>query len=76
MSVPAISDPSIRDPMPTPGMKISQTPEEPSERMAWNRPSHWLKSPTTLTRWAVGAQTAKLAPGTPLIVRKWEPNLS
>ena len=28
-------------------------------RMTWRRPSHWLKSPTTETRAALGAQTAK-----------------
>src|SRR5436190_13374346 len=36
------------------GMKISQKPL-PRTRMGWRRPSHELKSPTTLTRWAFGA---------------------
>ena len=34
-------------------------------RIAWTRPSQWLKSPTTDTRWALGAQTAKWVPATP-----------
>ena len=33
--------------------------------MAWRRPSHRLKSPTTLTRLAAGANTAKATPDTP-----------
>ena len=43
-------------------MKISHTPLEPSARIGWQRPSQPLKSPTTLTRWAFGAQTAKCTP--------------
>ena len=43
-------------------MKSSQMPEEPRERMGWTRPSQRLKSPTTLTRRALGAQTAKCTP--------------
>ena len=39
--------------------EISHTPLEPSERIGCTRPSHSLKSPTTLTRMALGAQTAK-----------------
>ena len=57
-------------------MKISHTPDAPSDRIAWQRPSHWLKSPTTLTRLAAGAQTAKPVPATPSRVRKWAPSLS
>jgi len=34
-------------------------------RIGWRRPSHPLKSPTTLTRLALGAHTAKTTPGTP-----------
>ena len=30
--------------------------------MACPRPTQWLKSPTTRTAWAFGAQTAKLVP--------------
>src|SRR5438445_11436285 len=47
----------------TPGTKISQKPL-PRTRMAWRRPSHELKSPTTLTRFAAGANTANATPGT------------
>ena len=43
-------------------MKISHTPLDPSTRIGWARPSQPLKSPTTLTRWAFGAQTAKCTP--------------
>ena len=57
-------------------MKISQTPDAPSSRIGWKRPSQLLKSPTTLTRWAFGAHTAKLAPGTPSIVRNCAPSFS
>jgi len=35
--------------------------------MAWRRPSQSLKSPTTATLRALGAQTAKLTPSTPSI---------
>src|SRR3954447_12759533 len=48
-----------RSPRAGPGMKISQMPLEPSDRIGWRRPSHALKSPTTLTRAAFGAHTAK-----------------
>ncbi len=41
-------------PRPTPGTKISQTPELPRLRMACPRPTQWLKSPTTRTRPGVG----------------------
>ena len=46
-------------------MKSSQTPEAPSGRIGWYRPSQWLKLPTTETREAAGAQTAKETPATP-----------
>ncbi len=36
-------------PSSTPGMKSSQIPDEPSERIGCRRPSHELKSPTTAT---------------------------
>ena len=42
-----------------PGTKISQTPARARSRIGWRRPSQPLKSPTTLTRRAFGAQTAK-----------------
>ena len=57
-----------RAPRPTPGMKISQMPASMRLRIGWRRPSQWLKSPTTLTRRAFGAQTAKATPSTPSIV--------
>ena len=37
-------------------------PVGPSRRIGWTRPSQSLKSPTTLTRSALGAQTAKCTP--------------
>ena len=46
-------------------MKISQTPTSMRFRIGWRRPSHWLNSPTTLTRIAFGAHTAKATPSTP-----------
>ena len=45
-----------------PGTKISHTPCGSSSRIGWTRPSHRLKSPTTLTRSALGAHTAKCTP--------------
>jgi hypothetical protein len=53
-----------RAPAVTPGTKISQTPESPSDRMAWVVPCQWLKSPTTRTARALGAQTANAVPST------------
>ena len=44
------------------GMKSSHTPELPSMRIGKMRPSQAQKSPTTLTRRAFGAHTAKLTP--------------
>ena len=46
-------------------MKISHTPVAPRRRIGWRRPSQMLKSPTTETRSAFGAQTAKCTPSTP-----------
>ena len=43
-------------------MKISQTPAGTSSRIGCTRPSQPLKSPTTLTRSAFGAHTAKCTP--------------
>ena len=40
-------------------------PEAPSERIGCSRPSQLLKSPTTLTARAFGAQTANAVPATP-----------
>src|SRR5579875_3277138 len=45
-------------------MNSSQIPPEPKERIGWIRPSHELKSPTTLTARAAGAQTANAVPAT------------
>jgi hypothetical protein len=39
-------------------------PDEPSERMGWAEPSHWLKSPTRRIARAFGAHTAKEVPRT------------
>ena len=44
------------------GMKISQMPAGTSSRIGCTRPSHPLKSPTRLTRSALGAHTAKCTP--------------
>ena len=60
----------------TPGTKISQTPLTPSDRIGCARPSQPLKSPTTLTRCALGAQTAKCTPAAPPIVIGCAPSLS
>ena len=49
-------------------MKISQIPVGPQFRIGWRRPSQWLKLPTTLTRRAFGAQTAKWTPRNPSCV--------
>ena len=46
-----------------PGAKISHKPESIRLRIGWRRPSQALKSPTTETRRACGAQTAKCTPG-------------
>src|SRR5262245_37502320 len=59
-----------------PGRKISHTPLDPKERIGWQRPSQSLKSPTTLTRCALGAHTAKLVPATPSTARNCEPSFS
>ena len=58
-----------------PGTKISHQPL-PRTRMACRRPSHRLKSPTTLTRRAFGAQTTKATPCTPSISIGCAPSLS
>ena len=57
-------------------MKISQIPVAPTFRMGWRRPSQWLKFPVTLTRFALGAQTAKWTPRNPSCSRRWAPSLS
>src|SRR5437879_5404860 len=46
------------------------------DRRMWTRPSHSLKSPTTLTPAAFGAHTAKLTPRTPLFTRACAPSCS
>src|SRR5690242_15766603 len=47
------------EPSASSGIKISQMPLAARLRMGFTRPSHELKSPTTLTRRAFGAHTAK-----------------
>ena len=59
-----------------PGTNSSQTPEEEKRRMMWRRPSQVLKAPTTLTRRALGAQTANSTPGTPSRTQGWAPSFS
>ncbi len=48
-------------------MNSSQTPHGRRSRIGLRRPSQALKSPTTDTRAAAGAQTAKITPATPSI---------
>ncbi len=57
-------------------MNSSHTPEAPRLLIGWYRPSHPLKSPTTETRAAAGAQTANATPGVPPRSRRWAPSLS
>ena len=45
-----------------PGTNSSHTPDGRRSRIGWRRPSQPLKSPTTDTRCAFGAQTAKRTP--------------
>jgi hypothetical protein len=47
-----------------------------AQRIALRRPSHSLKLPTTETRLAFGAQTAKWKPSMPSSVIGWAPSLS
>ncbi len=42
--------------------------------MGCRRPSQLLKSPTTLTLVALGAQTAKFTPSMPSMLRNWAPS--
>src|SRR6266508_3171226 len=63
-------------PTPTPGTNSSQTPEEPSTRIGFRRPSQRLKSPTTRTARALGAHTAKAVPATPSSTVGWAPSRS
>jgi len=58
------------------GTKISQMPPGTSSRIGVTRPSHPLKSPTTLTRSAFGAQTAKCTPRVPPNVMQCDPSFS
>lgn len=44
--------------------------------MGYRRPSQKLKSPTTETRWALGAQRQKCVPTISSSWRKWAPNIS
>ena len=46
-----------------PGMNTSQMPVSKRLRIGWRRPSQSLNGPTTETRRALGAQTAKCVPG-------------
>ena len=58
-----------------PGINISQMPEDPNPLIIWLRPSQKLKSPTTDTLLAAGAQTEKEIPLIPSTVIKLAPNL-
>ncbi len=57
-------------------MKAVQMPDEARGSQTFARPSHRLKSPTTLTRSALGAHTAKWRPATPSIVTACDPSFS
>ena len=57
-------------------MKSSQIPDAPSDRIGCRRPSHELKSPTTDTARAFGAQTANAVPTVPSISRTCAPSRS
>jgi hypothetical protein len=57
-------------------MNSSQMPFGTSRRIGWARPCHWLKSPTTLTRSALGAHTAKYVPVADPIFSACEPRRS
>ena len=62
-------------PGPTPGMNSSQIPDAPRVCMACRRPSQRLNGPTTLTRPAFGAHTAKRVPSSPSRVAGCAPSL-
>ena len=57
-------------------MNSSQMPCAGCQRIGWTRPSQLLKLPTTLTRRALGAQTAKCTPRTPLTSAMCAPSFS
>ena len=57
-------------------MKISHRPFGTSDRIGCIRPFQRLKSPTTLTRSAFGAHTAKCTPTAPFNVMMCEPSFS
>src|SRR4029079_19201602 len=63
-------------PSSTPGTNSSQSPDAPSERIGCRRPSQELKSPTTETERAFGAQTANAVPTTPSSSRTCAPSRS
>src|ERR1035438_211644 len=57
-------------------MTPSQIPQSPSERSGGLLRSQWLKSPITLTRSALVAQTADCTPDTPFSVTECAPSIS
>ena len=63
-------------PSSTPGTNSSQIPDAPSDRIGCRRPSQELKSPTTATERAFGAQTANAVPSTPSSSRTCAPRRS
>ena len=63
-------------PLPSPGMKISQSPLPGWRRIGCTRPSQPFQSPTALTRRAFGAQTANRTPVTPSTVARCAPSFS
>ena len=62
-------------PASTPATKPSHTPQPQCLRSGWRWPSQPLKSPTTRTACALGAQTAKAQPVTPCCVVRCAPSL-
>jgi hypothetical protein len=73
-AVAAVDENLYRSPAPTPGTKSSQIPADPSERIGCTRSFQKLKSATTATERAFGAQTANAVPVTPSISRTCAPS--
>ena len=61
---------------PTPGTKISHAPHSSRRCITCCCASQWLKSPSTDTCWAFGAQTAKAVPASPPLTQGCAPSFS
>ncbi len=64
------------EPAATPGMKPAQMPDSPARTSGWLSASQPLKSPTTPTALAAGAQTANRVPSVPSRVAVCAPSFS